>query len=137
MRRFSAAALVVLAGWLGASGAVADNVPNRVYELRTITATAGNLERLLARFQDHAIPLYLKHGIQVVGYWKRLDGDAAGDQVVAVLSHASRDEARYSWQNFLADTAWLAVAEASNADGPLVAEVVSLFMEPTDFSPLK
>ena len=137
MRRFSAAVIVLVIGWLGASGAVADNVPNRVYELRTITATAGNLERLLARIQDHAIPLYLKHGIQVVGYWKRLDKDAVGAQVVAVLSHASRDEARYSWEKFHADPAWLAVAEASNADGPLVAGVVSTFMEPTDFSPLK
>jgi hypothetical protein len=68
--RFASAAVILLAiGWLGAGAAGADNVPNRIYELRTITAAAGNLERLLARFQDHAVPLYLKHGIQVVGYW--------------------------------------------------------------------
>ena len=39
-----------------------------VYELRTYTATAGNLDNLNARFRDHTTRIFSKHGMEVVAY---------------------------------------------------------------------
>jgi hypothetical protein len=140
-------ALVVATGlaagsvWL-VGAALADNVPNRIYEMRTVTATAGNMAKLMARFQDEVTWLYLKHGMQIVGYWTPLndaDGEdgAAGNRLIYILSHKSRDEARYAWQRLGADPEWQAVIAATTADGPLIADDVATFLEPTDFSPMR
>ena len=42
-----------------------------VYELRTYTTNPGKLDALNARFRDHTIRLFQKHGIESVGYWTR------------------------------------------------------------------
>src|SRR5262245_29293024 len=42
---------------------------DRVFELRTYTASKGNLESLNARFRDHTLKLFEKHGMTNVGYW--------------------------------------------------------------------
>ena len=41
----------------------------RVYEMRTYHAAPGKLEALHARFRDHTLKLFEKHGITSVGYW--------------------------------------------------------------------
>jgi len=40
-----------------------------VFELRTYTAAAGRLGALNARFRDHTLKLFARHGITNVGYW--------------------------------------------------------------------
>ena len=42
---------------------------NRVFELRTYTTTPGNLERLFARFRNHTLALFAKHGMTNLFYW--------------------------------------------------------------------
>lgn len=55
----------------------------RVYELRTYTATRGNLDKLLARFRDHTLKIFEKHGITHVGYWVPMEAkDGAGEKFV-------------------------------------------------------
>lgn len=41
----------------------------RVFELRTYTAAEGKLDAVLARFRDHTVKLFEKHGITNIGYW--------------------------------------------------------------------
>ena len=41
----------------------------RVFELRTYTASEGNLPRLLERFRTHTVRLFAKHGMQNLAYW--------------------------------------------------------------------
>ncbi|MBC7365394.1 MAG: NIPSNAP family protein [Undibacterium sp.] len=106
-----------------------------VYELRTYTAQPGKLPNVLARFRDHTTKLFEKHGMVNLGYFTPLDAaDAAGEKLVYVLEHASREAARASWKAFSADPDWRAVAKASEADGKIVAKVESIFLEATDFS---
>ena len=56
---------------------------------------------------------------------------------VYVLAHESRESARDSWKGFLADPEFRAAAQASDVGGHAVIKVESMFVNPTDFSPLK
>ena len=51
-----------------ASPSVAD-----VYELRTYTTNEDKLDALNARFRDHTVRLFKKHGIESIGYWVPTD----------------------------------------------------------------
>src|SRR5277367_1280429 len=75
-----------------------------VYELRTYTAAPGRLDDVLARFRDHTIAIFSRHGIVTVGFWVPLDAkDGAGDKLVYLLRHPSREAAVSNWAAFHAD----------------------------------
>ena len=65
------------------------------------------------------------------------DAPASANTLIYVLAHESREAAAQSWDAFRQDQAWLRVRDASQVDGPIVTNVESVFMEATDFSPLK
>jgi len=111
----------------------------RVFELRTYTATdAGKLEALHARFKNHTLRLFEKHGIQNVGYWKPMDAPASGTTMVYIVAHKSREAAKQSWSAFLNDPEWKKVSTESEANGRILAKAPeSVFIEATDYSPLK
>lgn len=50
-----------------------DTRPKTVYEMRIYTAAPGKLDALNARFKDHTMKLFEKHGITNVGYFVPLD----------------------------------------------------------------
>jgi len=107
-----------------------------VYELRTYSTLPGKLDALLARFRDHTCKLFEKHGMVNVGYWVPLDAkDGAGDKLVYLLQHKSREAAAASWKNFGADPVWVAARTASEAAGKIVAKVESVFLTVADYSP--
>ena len=109
----------------------------KVFELRTYTATPGNLDNLHARFRDHTTRIFRKHGMEVVAYWAPTEGEEAENTLVYVLEHKSRAAADASWQAFIADPEWAEVDAASNANGPILAGIEKLFMKATDYSPLQ
>ena len=51
------------------SDAVAADKDTRLYELRTYYCHPGKLDALNARFRDHTVKLFEKHGITNIGYW--------------------------------------------------------------------
>ena len=68
---------------------------DRVFELRTYTASPGKLDALNARFRDHTIALFKKHGMEVVGFWEPIDKEAgAGEKLIYLLAHPSREAAQ-------------------------------------------
>src|SRR5262245_46275268 len=110
----------------------------RVFELRTYTASPGKLGALNARFRDHTVALFKKHGMEVVGFWEPLDKEAgAGERLVYILAHPSRAAAEASWKEFRADPAWVKAKSDSEKDGPLTTKIESVFLAGTDYSPLK
>lgn len=114
----------------------------RVFELRTYTASPGNLEGLNARFRDHTVKLFKRHGMEQMGYWCPLEGQpGAGEKLIYLLGHASPEAAQASFDAFRADPEWVAAKKASEekAGGPLTVEggVKSVFMQATDYSPTK
>jgi hypothetical protein len=116
---------------------------DRVFELRTYTATKGNLGRLNDRFKDHTMKLFEKHGMTNVVYWNVPKGQPGADAtLVYLLAHKSKDAAAKSFGAFRNDPDWKAAREASErAGGGSLTEpkggVVSEFLKPTDYSPLK
>src|SRR5438093_5213896 len=110
---------------------------NRVFELRTYTANEGKLEALHARFRDHTLKLFQKHGMQNVGYWSPLDAPAAQNTLIYVIAHKDREAAKKSWDAFRNDPDWKKVQAESEAGGKLVTKVDSVYMEATDYSPMK
>jgi hypothetical protein len=114
----------------------------RVFELRTYTTTPGNLGALNARFRDHTMALFKKHGMTNIGYWTLMDDqEGAENTLVYILAHRSPDAAKESFAKFGADPAWKAAREASEkkAGGSLTEQggVKSLFMKATDYSPIR
>ncbi|MDA0689597.1 MAG: NIPSNAP family protein [Proteobacteria bacterium] len=108
----------------------------KVFELRTYTATPGNLDNLHARFRNHTTRIFNKHGMEVVGYWTPTDPEKAGDTLIYILEHASQEAADASWQAFIADPEWQQVAEASNANGQILGGIQREYMIATDYSPM-
>jgi len=124
-------------GFGSSSGAEA-----RLFEMRTYTATRGNLPALHGRFRDHTLKLFAKHGISSLAYFRPDAGQPAADETLLYfLAHKDADSASKSWDGFRADPEWVAVKKASEeaAGGSLTMPdgVKSVFLRPTDFSPMK
>lgn len=136
----SAVALVAVGFGFGAfySSEVAQaQAANRVYELRTYTAPEGKLPELQKRFRDHTLRIFEKHGMKNVGYWVPQDAPAKDTTLIYIISHASRDAAKKSWADFGADPEWKKVAAESQVNGRILSGVVSVYMAPADYSPMK
>jgi hypothetical protein len=108
-----------------------------VYELRIYTAVDGKLPALLARFRDHTVALFQKHGMENVGYWVPADPPKSQNTLYYMLRHQSREAATASWAAFGKDPEWVKARKESEADGKVVDKAESVFMSPTDFSKLK
>ncbi len=109
----------------------------RVFELRTYHAASGKMEALNSRFRDHTCELFKKHGMTIVGFWNPSDPKEADKTLIYLLAFPSREAADQSWKAFAADAEWKKVKEASEKDGRLVDEIDRVFLNPTDYSPLK
>lgn len=140
-------------------------VGDRIFELRTYVATPNNLDNLNARFRDHTVKLFEKHGMTNVGYFNFADGEkttvgdllkgcsAAGKDasdvkpdteakplaLVYLISHKSTDAMKASFGKFGQDPAWQSALAASHKNGSLTAKngVKSLVLKATDYSPMK
>jgi hypothetical protein len=118
-------------------GVVNAQTDKRVFELRTYTAPEGKLGELEKRFRDHTIRIFNKHGMKSVGYWVPQDAPDSQNTLIYILEHQNRDAAKKNWADFTADPEWQKVSAESQVNGRIVSKVVSVFMEPTDFSPIK
>jgi hypothetical protein len=112
---------------------------NRVFELRTYTTPPGKLDALKARFRDHTVKLFEKHGMTNIGYWVPQDAPQKDNTLTYVLAHSSREAAAKSWADFRTDPDWVKARTESEKDGPLTIQggVTSVFLDPTDFSAIK
>ena len=112
---------------------------NRVFELRTYVCNEGKLENLKARFRDHTVRLFARHGMESIGYWIPQDADKGSKTtLIYVIAHKSRDAATKSWAAFRADPEWQKAAAESEKSGKILASPpTSVFMDPADFSLIK
>jgi hypothetical protein len=109
----------------------------RVFEIRKYTAADGKLDALHARFREHTLALFERHGLTNVGYFKPEDAPLRENTLIYILAHPSREAAARNWQAFQNDPEWQKVKRASEAEGPLTTKIESVFADPTDYSPLK
>jgi hypothetical protein len=126
-----------LGGVVGPWGVAEAQTGRRVFELRTYTAPEGKLGDLQARFRNHTVRLFEKHGMTNVGYFVPQDAPSSQNTLIYVLAHKDRETAKQSWAAFGKDPEWVKVRTESEANGRLTTQVVSVFMDPTDFSQMK
>jgi len=130
-------AAVGLALWAGDRPGTKKQKETRVFELRTYYAAPGKMEALHKRFREHTNKLFEKHGMTIVGFWSPIDKKQAEEKLIYLLAFPSKAAADKSWAAFRDDADWLRVKAASERDGKLVDRVESVFMNPTDYSPMK
>lgn len=109
----------------------------RLFEMRTYITHDGRLDALNARFRNHTNKLFVKHGMELVGYWVPTTEPDSKNTLVYILAYPSQEARDASWKAFVADDAWKQAKAASEADGPIVKKVISQFLKPTDYSPIK
>ena len=110
---------------------------DRVFEMRTYTTHPGRLDALHARFRDHTNKIFVKHGMELVGYWTPTDEETSSTTLVYILAYPSMEARQASWKAFINDPDWIKAFAESKADGPIVMKVENRFMAPTDYSPIK
>ena len=134
LRNLLVTAMVVGTGLTAGGVSQAKTDDTTVYELRTYTAAPGKMAELQKRFRDHTMSIFENHGMKSVGYWV---SEKQPDTLIYILMHKSRKDADASWKAFRRDPEWLRVFAESQKNGSLTKKVESVYMTPTDFSPLK
>ena len=130
-------AAVFAGGFVAGAVVRAQSDSKRVFELRTYTAPEGKLGELHKRFRDHTMRIFKKHGMESVGYWQPQDAPDSQNTLIYIISHQSREAAKKNWADFQADPEWQKVSAESQVNGRIVSKVVSVFMDSTDYSPMK
>lgn len=113
--------------------AAADNDDMQLYEMRVYYAPEGKLDDLNARFRNHTVKLFEKHGMKNIGYWEPLNNP--DNKLIYILAYPDREARERSWKAFMADPEWQKAWKASEVNGKLVAKVDSIFLNTTDYSP--
>ncbi len=131
------AAATFLIGHHSGFAAAETEKANHVFEIRTYTAADGKLDALLDRFRNHTCALFEKHGMTNIGYWVPQDEPKSANTLIYILAHPSRDAAKKNWAEFGSDPDWQKAKADSEVDGKLTTKTESVFVNPTDFSPIK
>lgn len=103
-----------------------------IYEQRTYFAAPSKMPDLLARFEQHTIPIWERIGIRPLQFWRPTDEDAR-DQLIYMLEWQDEAERERLWGQFMADPEWQAAYRASEADGPLLTGVDIRMVEAVTF----
>jgi len=111
---------------------------SRCFEIRTYIAAPGKLEELHARFRNHTMKLFKKHGMEVVGFWGPTDKEKGSENtLVYVMAFPSREARDKAWQAFRADPEWQKARGESEKNGSLTDKIESVILMATDYSPIK
>ena len=107
-----------------------------IYEYRVYETLPGKLPELHAKFRNHTVKIFERHGIKNIGYWTASVGDYS-DRLIYIVAFESAEQRERAWAAFIADPEWQRVKAESEADGPLVARIFNTLLAPTDYSPLQ
>ena len=105
-------------------------------ELRVYQPVPGQMPKLLARFRDHLLPIWEKHGIRPVGFWTTLIGESS-NELTYILQWESLADRGTRWAGFQNDPAWHRVRDDSEREGPILARTSNQILTPTTFSALR
>jgi hypothetical protein len=128
---FTAGVLVGHGTLLSAAG------KGRVLEIRTYTTNDGKLPALVERMGHGEGKVFERLGMKPVGFFVASEAPKSDNTFVYILSHESREKAKENWARFQADAEWKDIRQRSEAAGPIVAKAETIFVNPTDLSPLK
>jgi hypothetical protein len=107
-----------------------------LYELRVYAALPGRMPDLLARFKDHTVSIWQRHGIIPIGFWTTLIGRSTSE-LTYILAWNSLADREIKWAALESDQEWLHVRNESEKAGPIIASISNQILSPTSFSALK
>ncbi|WP_431281516.1 NIPSNAP family protein [Humitalea sp. 24SJ18S-53] len=107
-----------------------------LHELRIYTCLPGRLPALLQRFEKATLAIWARHGIRQAGFWT-VEIGPSNLALYYMLAWDSLAERERLWGAFQADPEWIAARAASEADGPILANVASSILRPTGFSSVR
>ena len=107
-----------------------------IHELRIYRTLPGRMPNLLARFQNHTLRIWERHGIRQAGFWTTLVGESNND-LTYLLAWETLAEREQKWTAFTTDPEWLKIRAETEADGQINANVAISFLVPTAFSSVK
>jgi len=110
--------------------------PGVLYEMRIYTTPEGKLEALNARFRDHTTKLFVKHGMKLIGFWTSQDPKEA-NKLFYIVAHKNKAAADASWKAFRTDADWVKAKAESEKDGSLTTKIEVIWLNGTDYSPVK
>ena len=142
------AGVSIMATMMANQSQAEEKAKERVFEMRVYIAHEGKIDDLHKRFRDHTNKLFVKHGMELVGYWTPNDAQQKNplaaalsedpkNTLVYILAYPSREAAAKSWAAFRDDADWKKAYQESHKNGVLVKKVISQFLAPTDYSPIK
>jgi hypothetical protein len=110
---------------------------NRVLEIRTYTTHDGRLPALVDRMGHGEGKVFERLGMKPVLFSVASESPKSQNTFVYILSHESLAKAKENWAKFREDSEWKEIRAKSEAAGPIVSKAEAVFVDPTDFSPVK
>ena len=104
--------------------------------MRVYRCVPGRLPALLKRFETITLKLWEKHGIKQAGFFTTMVGESS-QELTYLLAWESLAERERKWTAFMADPAWHKARGDSEADGPIIGNIKSAFLQPTAFSAVR
>lgn len=129
----AATALLAACETLGESQSTPPPPQIGLYELRVYTAAEGKMAELDARFRDHTISLFKKHGMTPIAFFHPVQAD--DHRLVYLMGYKDRAARDAAWTAFAGDPDWTSVYRASQVNGSLTSKIESTFLTATDYSP--
>ena len=139
MKRYKVTVAVALAlgiGFLaGRETSVTAQGQGRVLEIRTyVTPDRSGLDNLVNRMKDES-KIFDRLGMKSALYSVAVEPPQSENTFVYILAHESREKAKENWARFGADAEWQKLRTTAPSPGKI--QIQSIFVSPTDFSPLK
>ncbi|MDU6243108.1 MAG: NIPSNAP family protein, partial [Bradyrhizobium sp.] len=95
-----------------------------IYESRVYRCVPGRLPALLKRFETITLKMFEKHGIRPAGFFTTLIGES-NQELTYYLAWESLAERETKWTAFQTDPEWIEARAKTEADGQIVANIVS------------
>ncbi len=93
------------------------------------------MDALVSRMRRGEAKIFDKVGMKGVLFSVAAEPPKSATTFVYILAHESLDGAKASWAKFRDDPEWKQLYASAESTGPL--KVDSIFVNPTEFSPLK
>ncbi|MCL6458133.1 MAG: NIPSNAP family protein [Gorillibacterium sp.] len=102
-----------------------------IYELRIYHANPGKMQELKARFSDHTLQLFEKHGLKVTQFWE--DMEEANNRLYYVMEHQDMAARNQGFDHFGNDPEWKEVLRVTELNGPLCHKVDVVYLKTVPF----
>jgi hypothetical protein len=103
-----------------------------IIEMRRYYCCPARMPALQARFKNHTLGFFRKHGIRPIGFWITAVGED-NHELMYLLEWTDMGEREARWNAFQSDPEWIARRAESEAEKPILARVSNQFLSPCAF----